>query len=226
MSSLVDNTYIYCLLDPNGNVRYVGKSDNPKRRLKEHLRHSKNKETYKDNWICSLSTKSQVPELFILDYVPYTEFVFWEDFYMILFKSWGFKLTNTSCSIDNGDHFNLERNKKISEKLKGRIITPEHREKLKMARLGAKASDITRLKFSELRKGEKNPMFGVKRNNSWDENKRKKILQLSLLGEVISEWDSVILAANSTNTNRSSINYVLSNKRNSAGGYKWEYKNA
>ena len=37
-------TYIYCLIH-NDEVRYVGKSDNPNQRFKDHLRKSKYKKT-------------------------------------------------------------------------------------------------------------------------------------------------------------------------------------
>jgi len=43
-----NETYIYCLLH-NNEVKYVGKSDNPNQRFKEHIKKSKYKKTYKDN---------------------------------------------------------------------------------------------------------------------------------------------------------------------------------
>ena len=66
-------------------------------------------------------------------------------------------------------------------------------------------------------------MFGLKRKRTWDENKRKKIIQLDLLNNQLYEWQSIQDAVIGTDTNRTSINYVLKGKRNSAGGYKWKY---
>lgn len=37
----MNQTFIYTLSDYNGVVRYIGKTDNPKRRLREHLYESK-----------------------------------------------------------------------------------------------------------------------------------------------------------------------------------------
>jgi len=66
-------------------------------------------------------------------------------------------------------------------------------------------------------------MFGLKRKRTWDENKRKKIIQLDLHNNQLYEWQSIQDAVIGTDTNRTSINYVLKGKRNSAGGYKWKY---
>jgi hypothetical protein len=108
-----NETYIYCLLH-NNEVKYVGKSDNPNQRFKEHIKKSKYKKTYKDNWINSLIESSQKPELLILDKVPFNNFGFWEDFYIDLFKSFGFKLTNM-VPEGGGGNFGDEVNKKIKE---------------------------------------------------------------------------------------------------------------
>lgn len=57
---MVDNTYIYGLYDlsdKDKTIRYIGKSDNPEKRLKRHIyntkyhRKNKKKLTHKENWI-------------------------------------------------------------------------------------------------------------------------------------------------------------------------------
>lgn len=216
-----NETYIYCLLH-NNEVKYVGKSDNPNQRFKEHIKKSKYKKTYKDNQINSLIESSQKPELLILDKVPFNNFGFWEDFYIDLFKSFGFKLTNMVPG-GGGGNFGDEVNKKISEKLKGRIINDIWRDNMRKGCIGRKHTKETKEKFKQQRLGIGNSMFGVKRNRKWDENKRKKIIQLDLNDNYLNEWESIQDAVIRTNTNRTSINYVLKNKRNSAGGYKWKY---
>jgi len=217
-----NETYIYCLSDPNGDVKYVGKSDNPNRRYKEHLNRAKYKRYYKDRWVNSLLESSQKPEMIILDYVPYSDFEFWEDFYIYIFKIWGCKLTNTAPG-GGGGNFGAEINKKISDKLRGRVFSNEWRENIRKARLGTKASDQTRLIFSSQRKGSNNSMYGVTRKNEWDANKQRKIFQLTLDGQKIKDWPSITIASKETGVNRTSINYVLINKRTHAGGYKWVY---
>jgi group I intron endonuclease len=216
-----NETYIYCLIHDN-HVRYVGKSDNPSKRFEEHLRKCKYQITYKDKWLFGLIESSQKPELLILDKVPFDEFGFWEDFYINLFKSYGFKLTNLAPG-GCGGNFGLETNKKISEKLKGRIFNEEWKLKISKYRTGKKHSEETKSLFKIQRKNEGNSMFGVKRKQEWDEKKRKKIYQIDGNGKIIKEWNSIQEASTNTNTNRTSINYVLSGKRKTAGGYKWVY---
>ena len=216
-------TYIYCLIH-NNDVKYIGKSDNPNQRFKEHLRKSKYKKTYKDNWLNQLIKSSQIPELLLLDIVPSDNFGFWEDFYIDLFKSFGFKLTNLAPG-GGGGNFGDIINKKISEKLKGRIINDEWRNNIRNGSIGRKHSKETIENFSKQRIGDGNSMFGVKRKRIWDENKRKKIVQLDLFNNQLHKWDSIQDAVVGTGTNRASINYVLKGKRNQAGGYKWTYSN-
>jgi group I intron endonuclease len=195
---------------------------NPIKRFKEHLRKSKYKKTYKDNWLKQLIESSQIPELLILDKVPFDNFGFWEDFYINLFKSFGFKLTNLAPG-GGGGNFGDEVNKKISEKLKGRIFSDVWKDNIRKGSIDRKHTKETKEKYCKQRLGVGNSMFGVKRERKWDENKRKKIIQLDLNNNYLNEWESIQDAVIGTNTNRTSINYVLQNKRNSAGGYKWKY---
>ena len=84
---ILDNgiTYIYCLADPSGDIRYASKSNNPVRYI-DHLKKSKYKKYIKDRWVKSLLENNQKLELIILDSVPYCEFGFWEKFYIQFFK--------------------------------------------------------------------------------------------------------------------------------------------
>jgi hypothetical protein len=67
----VKTTFIYCLRDPlTEEIRYVGKSDNPDRRLLQHIRESANNKYPKDRWINSLLTRGLRPILEILEEIP------------------------------------------------------------------------------------------------------------------------------------------------------------
>lgn len=52
----------------------------------------------------------------------------------------------------------------------------------------------------------------------------KAVIQLSLDGEYIAEYESGEEASRKTNINHSNITSVLTGKRKSAGGYCWKYK--
>lgn len=61
--------YIYCLKDTNGNIRYVGKTNNIKRRLQSHISEAKKikGKRYVLNWISSLIKNNQKPILEVLE---------------------------------------------------------------------------------------------------------------------------------------------------------------
>ena len=62
--------YIYTLSDPRTNIiRYVGKTNNIKNRLKSHICQSKKSRTHKDNWVNSLLKLNLKPIIEILDVV-------------------------------------------------------------------------------------------------------------------------------------------------------------
>ena len=68
-------TFIYGLLDPRkefDHIRYIGKSDNPIKRFKQHINESKrkiNKNKLKENWITDLITAKLSPMLVIIEKV-------------------------------------------------------------------------------------------------------------------------------------------------------------
>lgn len=93
-------TFIYALIDPRDEqIKYVGKSDNPEGRLAVHIK----RKVYKvGSWIKSLEKLSLIPRVEILDEVEYSEWPFWEKFWICLVKSWGFELKNISPGGDGG----------------------------------------------------------------------------------------------------------------------------
>lgn len=62
--------FIYGLTDPEGNVRYVGKSTDPERRLSEHLREArKGRRSHRDSWLRRLLSDGKRPTVKILEEV-------------------------------------------------------------------------------------------------------------------------------------------------------------
>ncbi len=202
-------TYIYTLSDSTG-IRYVGKTNNLKIRLKNHINeaNSKNKNNHKINWIKSLIQKNEKPTMEILDIVSDDSWMFWEIYWITQLKSWGFNLVNSTlggenppsfkCKTHSDDYKKVRRNKmllnnpaknmndewknNISKSLKGRIFTKEH-----ILKLG------------------------------------KPVCQLSLNGEFIKKWDSITIASNRLGVNYSGISGCVRGKRNKAGNFKWKY---
>lgn len=99
-----ETTFIYALCDPSGEVRYVGKTDTPHKRLVAHIgraRHNMNRwkawcytPTRKDSWIMHLLDEGKEPELVILEECDFEVWFkreeYWRDYYL----DRGCRLTN------------------------------------------------------------------------------------------------------------------------------------
>jgi hypothetical protein len=76
-------TFIYKLIDPNTNeVKYIGKSDHPRKRLDYHLRTSIDTSEIKKCWINSLLRNSQKPLMEIIEEVSYNEWMEKEEYWI------------------------------------------------------------------------------------------------------------------------------------------------
>lgn len=144
-------TYIYALTEPdNLTVRYIGKADCPIERFKVHIRKAMKENYHKANWIKGLLRIGEMPKLIVLDEVDINEWQFWEIFYYNLYKSWGFKLTNTALCGIGGNYKNCH-SKETIEKLRqisiermprgedhpnyGKHISQEQKDKMQAGRL-------------------------------------------------------------------------------------------
>lgn len=88
-------TKIYGLICPLTNeIKYIGKSNNPERRLKDHMWDTRGMDINKALWIKDLKTKKLKPILEILDEVPISTWQYWEEFWILYFKALGAKIFN------------------------------------------------------------------------------------------------------------------------------------
>lgn len=192
-------TYIYSLEYPENNVRYIGKTLHPKKRLSEHINKAikRNDLTYKVAWIRSLLKQNIKPIMKIIDIVPDNEASFWEKHYISLFKSFAFKLTN---GTRGGDGVTLPSDtvkKKISDSLK------KYYESHIVWNKGRKSTQDERLR-----------MLGVV---------RKKVFQYTLDGCFVREWPNVKEISRVLNLSY----HPLTRKCKCGsvyGGYLWSYE--
>jgi group I intron endonuclease len=177
------NAYIYGLIDPTTNqIRYIGKSLNPKSRLRRHIADRNLYDSHKDRWLRKLIESNIRPELIIIDKVLENEWQFWEVHYINYFKFIGCFLTNGTNGGDQppstkGRRHTEDSKKKMSDTKKSKPIpwlnngkerTEKHKSNLSKSlkgRLsekkgknykeiyGKEKSDILKRKLSESHKG-------------------------------------------------------------------------
>lgn len=119
-----------------------------------------------------------------------------------------------------------ETRRRLSEAHKGQIRTPEAIEKARLKLIGKKKTEETKRKISESHKGKKN-------SKVHNENTRKAIiklqgrpvLQYTLDGNFLREWEASSVAADYYKVDRSSLMRCCQGKFKSSCGYKWKYKN-
>jgi group I intron endonuclease len=194
---------IYGLVCPTSKkIRYIGVTRcSLEKRLNEHLRENKSK-TYKQKWIKSLLKKGLKPDIVLICLTDESDWIEVEKFYINLFKTNGFKLTNTSEGGEGGGSKGYK-----------------HTEDWKL-----KASERMKIQNKKYPLGKE---FYEKLNGA----KRKKILRISTDG-IHKTYESISSAANelielqknkSKKQTATSISNCLNNRSKTAWGYMWSY---
>ena len=154
-------TYIYTLSDSNGNVRYVGKSNDTKYRLTKHLYESKQIRTHKEKWINNELNLGRTIILEVIDEVPKTEWQFWETYWISQFKTWGFKLVNGTSGGEGSDGF---KGRKHSETTKLKISEKILSLNLKPIKLHGELNHNAKLKDYQVEEIKEKVLLGVSRS--------------------------------------------------------------
>lgn len=166
-------TYIYALVDPRTQqCRYVGKADDPVRRLQRHLQKKRLQDrTHKATWLRSVVAAGFWPELFILEAVPKHGWAQAEKFWIAYLRMVGAELTNGTHGGDGGS-FKGEKNPMHGRKgalhpCYGKPRTKEVIERIRAAQKGKKRNIKPEVAeklraMAKARTGEKNPFFGKK----------------------------------------------------------------
>lgn len=130
--------FIYDLSDPRtGEVRYIGKSVNPRERLATHIRESRNgSKLHSRRWIAGIIASGGLPILGTLEISEDAEANNAERLWIASFKLMGARLTNRTFGGDGqsqGYMPSQETRDKISRSLTGRKNTSEQNARLKKA---------------------------------------------------------------------------------------------
>lgn len=110
---MITTTFIYALTCPDsGIVRYIGKSNNPSKRLYSHM--TDGRKNHRHCWLMGLKNKNKLPIVEIIDEVLISEWQFWERHYISLFKSWGFNLLNRTDGGEGYSYHDMKTRRSFS----------------------------------------------------------------------------------------------------------------
>ena len=129
--------YIYTLTDPLTNeIRYVGKTTNPKRRFKQHLNQAKEKNLYSKRWIQGLLEQGHEPIMTIIEKINREQWRERERHWIEYYRDQGAPLTNLSEGGQGcqGIHHTPEACEKIRRARQGMKFPEEHRTALRKSK--------------------------------------------------------------------------------------------
>lgn len=137
-------TFIYALCEPEtGEIRYIGKSNDPNARLSGHIRDEEiNRRT---NWIKHLRARGKAPELSVLLEIPLPEWGTWERAFIKFFRGAGCDLVNATDGGDSGPTLSGRAHPQF-----GIPKTDAHKQRVREAMLGKPKTEAQRDKERRL----------------------------------------------------------------------------
>lgn len=233
-----NTVFIYILEDPETQeIRYVGKTKNPKMRFHNHCNNLHNTKSHKRNWINSLRSKNLRPIMRIIDEVEGSEWHFWERYWIQQLKIWGCRLTNHTSGGDGltlGNETSFKKGHNPKHDTHTYISCEGCKElfKISPSKLGIKKYCSMEC-YSKFKKGKHFTNSGSfkKGHNPWNKNtssyttsKAKTVLQLSLDEVLINKYHSCKEAAISVGCNIENIRRACVGLSKTAKNYIWKYE--
>jgi hypothetical protein len=163
---------------------------------------------------------------FFIDQVEDKEWKFWEMFYISLFKTLGFNLDNQNKGGGGATSYTKDQCEKISNIKKGMKynISEESRKNKSDKLTGRKLSDETKQKISKSKIGHSCYNDEFKKKISDSSKLKKTITQYSLDGIELKIFTSAKEAGKYLNKSGNSIADCASGRQKTAYGFIWRYK--
>jgi len=230
------NIYTLSSVDNPNEIKYVGVTKyKVSYRLSSHIYEAKKKPdmTPKTKWINEIGFKLVHN---VIDVVEECDAGFWEKYWIGQMEAWGFNLVNSN----KGGGGLSKRDEKFSMWLSkrnmgnkynlGRTHSKETKMKMSQAKIGKESprkgctvSDETKNKMSQAKIGKRGNATGFKHTYETRSNKMKPVVQMDSNSSVIKVWGSMSNAANELGLDNGKITLVCQGKRQTTGGFKWEY---
>jgi len=158
-----NKAYIYTLSDLDGNIKYVGKAVDLRKRYNGHLTDYTRHFTRKTCWIVSLLKKDLVPVMDIIECCDLDNWIDREQYWIKHFQDSGMDLLNETEGGEGLNNPSQEVRDKISKANKGKVISQNQRDIMSKRmsgenhpQYGKPKSEDTRRQISETLK-ETNP---------------------------------------------------------------------
>ena len=219
---------IYKITNPKGKI-YIGQSINVEKRIKKYktikiynqqpkLFNSIQKYGYENH-------KFEIIEECDISMLDKRE-IYWGEYFNVLGSE------GLNCRLGNGNGIlSEETKKKIGISNKGRKYTDEQKRKISINKMGGKGypKGIQRPKefgenLSIVLKGISKNTKGIPKPKGFNSHLLKPILQLTLKGDIIREWESMNQASKTLNIDVTGISKNINGKYKTCGGFKWIYK--
>jgi group I intron endonuclease len=209
--------FIYTLSDQNGNIRYIGKTNDIKRRFREHIKNYYNSKSYKNNWIKSLINNGEFPVISIIDEVEYEDSSFFEMYWISQLECWGFNLTNLTIGGEGtiGYRFTDEQREKMKKPK-----SKEHIENLRNSLIGRKLNDDWKY---NIKRGCLNSEKMLEVNRRIGKEKEIEVYQYDKFNLLINKFTSIKEASEKTGIKH--ISECINGKRKDSAGFIWSKKN-
>ena len=229
------NTHIYVLKCPITNeVRYVGKTNNPSERYKNHLNKCRDGGTYKHNWINSLRKIGLKPIFEIIDEVDIKEWKEKEKYYIKHYRDEGCNLVNHTDGGDGlgfGNQTSFKKGNKswnYGSRMRKKCIICEKEFEVAPSRCDYYkcCSRECGNKYKKINKNMHRFYKGHLSNKGIHLPKNtinsKPVLQLDITtGEMINRFPSAAEAERQLGIKQNNITSNTNGRSKSAGGFKW-----
>jgi group I intron endonuclease len=150
-------TNIYVLIDPRDNTpRYIGKANNPLKRLAGHCKDSHKQNTHKNAWLQQLENLKLSPLMEVLEKVPMSCWQEAEIWWISYLSALGAKLTNGTL----GGEGLIGYRPTLETRIKMGLSRKDKYKGENAAFYGKKHSKETKEKIALAVTGENHPMFG------------------------------------------------------------------